>query len=221
MSAIDITGEAVVFDLDGTLLDTLEDLAWSVNRVLAALGCPEHPIGAYRQFVGDGAPMLIRRALPADRVDELADEALERFRRDYSEHMNDHTRPYPGIPELLDELSGRSVPMAIISNKPQAMIGPICEALLGCWSFALLAGQGGDYPKKPDPASSLAAARAFGLAPERCFFVGDSDVDMRTARAAAMQPLGAGWGFRGAAELRAAGALLILDEPADLLRGIG
>jgi phosphoglycolate phosphatase len=209
--------KAVLFDLDGTLLDTLDDLAAAVNRALISLGCPAHSVEAYRTFVGDGAATLIRRALPKDAAPSLHSRALAAFVEDYREHMIVETAPYPGVPELLDALSSLGTPMAVVSNKPDAMTQTLRDELLGSWSFGFVAGQREGAPKKPDPEIALQAARALGAEPSQCFFVGDSDVDITTGRRAGMIAVGVSWGFRGAKELEAAGAASVIDHPQELL----
>jgi phosphoglycolate phosphatase len=160
---------AVVFDLDGTLLDTLEDLADSMNAALAAEGYPMHPIEAYRYFVGNGIEALVCRTLPAEArdADTLArtKAALE---AEYGRRWNAKTRPYAGVPELLDELSRRQVPMAILSNKPESFTLLTVGELLARWSFAQVRGARPDIARKPDPAGALAIAVELGLDPAAC-----------------------------------------------------
>lgn len=209
---------AVVFDLDGTLVDTLEDLAESANETLRALEAPIHPIHAYRQMVGGGIRRLLERALPEGRRDEATVvAALERMRTIYGARWAQVSRPYPGIPELLDALSARGVPMAVLSNKPHEFTVEMVQALLQRWSFGAVYGARADVPLKPDPTGALAVAELLGEPPALCAYLGDSDVDMFTARRAGMLAVGAAWGFRGAAELRAAGAELVIDEPTALM----
>lgn len=207
---------AVVFDLDGTLVDTLADIGHAMNAALAALGQPGHPFEAYRGFIGEGVRRLAERALPPGRGD-LVDAATAEFRRVYGEHLLDRTRPYPGVPELLDGLVAAGVPLAVLSNKPDPATRRIVESLFARWPFAEIGGERPGVPRKPDPAAALAIADALGVAPARCLFVGDSGIDVATARAAGMVAVGAGWGFRGADELRAAGADVVLGAPPELL----
>lgn len=212
---------AVVFDLDGTLLDTLADIASALNTVLAERGWPTHDDAAVATFVGDGLPMLMRRALPVDRVDAELDGCVVRLREVYGRGWGERTRPFPGVPALLDALTERALPRAILSNKPHEHTVPIVEALLADWRFDPLWGARPRYPHKPDPASALALAEALGRAPRECVFVGDTAVDMHTARAAGMTAVGVRWGLRSTDELRAAGAAVILESPLDLLRLFG
>jgi phosphoglycolate phosphatase len=207
---------AVVFDLDGTLLNTLEDLADASNTVLAALGHPIHPAESYKQFVGDGVAALVRRALPAAAQEDFA-RALEMMREEYETHLHLKTRPYPGIPELLDELAARAVPMAVLSNKPDKFCQMTMQDFFGDWTWAAVVGESARYPRKPDPAGAKAIADRLGIAPGEFLFVGDSPMDMQCALGAGMTPVGATWGFRERDTLAAAGGKVFIDEPGELL----
>ncbi|MHC4933228.1 MAG: HAD family hydrolase [Planctomycetota bacterium] len=209
---------AVMFDLDGTLLDTLEDLADSMNAVLERLGLPGHPVEAYRHFVGDGMPNLVRRALPDDRRDGAAVElGSQAMREEYGTRWRAKTRPYDGVPELLDALLDRGLGVTILSNKPDDFTRMTVEALLPHWDFRVVRGVLPEVPRKPDPTAALRIAEELGIPPGEFLYCGDTDTDMRTAVAAGMVPLGALWGFRDAEELRAAGASVLLERPQDLL----
>lgn len=210
---------AVVFDLDGTLLDTLEDLADALNHVLQARGLPTHPLKAFRYFVGNGAAMLVSRALPSDqRGDALHADCLAAFREEYSANWNVKTRPYPGIPELLDGLAARGIAMAVLTNKPQHFAELCVRAHFTDRRFAMILGQRDGVPMKPDPAGSREVLQSLNVPARACLYVGDSDVDMTTARNADMLPVGALWGFRSEEELREAGAVEVIAHPTDLLR---
>lgn len=210
--------EAVIFDLDGTLLDTLADLAESANAALQAVGAPPHPLASYRQLVGGGVRRLMERALPEHRRDDATvAAAVEAMRAQYALRWAATSRPYPGIPALLDALAAQGVPVGVLSNKPHDFTVKMVAALLAPWAFRAVAGAQPGVPLKPDPASALALADALGVPPARCALVGDSDVDMLTARAAGMRAVGAAWGFRGPEELVAAGADLLLHRPSALL----
>ena len=209
---------AVIFDLDGTLLDTLADIADSANRVLAGRDCPTHPADAYRQFVGEGLRRLFERALPADRRrPELVAECVAGFREAYAEHWNVRTRPYDGVPELLDALSARNVMMAVLSNKPDGFTRRCVDEYLSRWRFEAVPGQREGVPRKPDPAGALEIAARLGVATGRFLYLGDSATDMRTARSAGMRAVGAAWGFRSVDELESAGAEAIIQRPIELL----
>lgn len=208
----------VLFDLDGTLLDTLEDIGGSVNRVLARRHLPVHPIAAYRDFVGDGARVLIQRALPEGRRDEATvRDGLTEYREVYARHWNESTRPYDGIPDLLDALSERALKLGILSNKPHDMTRRCVAHYLARWSFAAVLGQREEVARKPDPSGALEAARLMGLHPADILYVGDTATDMETAAAAGMFSVGVTWGFRPEAELRAHGARAVAHHPSEIL----
>ncbi|MCB1231345.1 MAG: HAD family hydrolase [Verrucomicrobiae bacterium] len=212
--------KAVLFDLDGTLLDTLGDIAASGNAVLRKRGLPEHEVDAYRQFVGDGMMNLARRIFPPDQTpaegSEL-DQATAEYKAEYARHWLGTTRPYDGIAELLDALVARGIKLGVVSNKAHAFTGECIEAFVGDWSWSAVIGQRDGIPHKPDPAGALEAAREMGVTPEECAFVGDSGVDMQTGSRAGMKAIGVLWGFRGEAELRENGAAAVIERPEDLL----
>lgn len=209
---------AVIFDLDGTLLDTLEDIADSANRVLAGRGFPPHPTQDYGFFVGDGVRKLVERMLPPrEKSEALIEACLAEMREEYGRNWNVKTRPYSGIPELLDTLRGRGVKQAVLSNKPEELTRACVAELLSDWTFDAVAGHTTGVPHKPDPTGALLVARQLGVAPAGVVVVGDSDIDVKTAVNAGMYPAGATWGFRPLEELSAAGARALLDRPADLL----
>ncbi len=213
---------AVIFDLDGTLLDSLADLADAMNAVLAAAGLPVHPVDAYRLFVGEGIETLVRRALPEDRRGEAAlGPYVAAMAAEYDRRCLAKTRPYPGIPELLDALGARGVPLAILSNKPHGPTREMVTALLGRWAFAAVLGARPGVPKKPDPAGAVELAGLLAVPPAEILYVGDTATDMATAAAAGMFGVGVLWGFRSAAELRAAGAKALVKEPRELLALVG
>lgn len=213
-----MTYEAVVFDLDGTLLDTLDDLAASVNRVLGARGFPEHPVDAYRYFVGSGTYSLMRAALPEEeRGDDLASSCLAELMTDYSENWKVKTHLYDGITELLDGLAGRNVRTAILSNKPHEFTVLCVREFMPQWEFEIILGQRDGVPPKPDPVSALEIAARLGLEPGRILYAGDSSVDMDTAVNAGMFPVGVLWGFRGKDELVEHGAAATVENPTQLL----
>jgi phosphoglycolate phosphatase len=213
-----MTIQAVIFDLDGTLLDTLADLAAAANRVLARRGFPQHDVDAYRWFVGEGSAVLIKRALPAEeRTPERIQASLQELLNDYGRNWRGQTRPYNGIPELLQALAERHVPMAVVTNKPHRFAAPIIDHYFEKTVFYDVLGQRDGVPKKPDPYQALAAAHKMGAVPQHCIFLGDSAIDMETARRAGMIAVGAGWGFRPASELRDAGAGHVIGHPSDLI----
>ena len=209
--------QAVIFDLDGTLVDTLSDIASACNHTLAHAGLPTHSLDAYRRFVGGGARVLVERALPAHALGEL-DVLLEDFRTHYLAHLIVESTPYPEINTLLTTLTKQNIPMAILSNKPHAMVLKIVDHFFSNIPFVAVQGQKPDIPKKPDPTSVLTISQELGLPPEQIAYVGDSDVDIDTALAAKMRAVGVQWGFRGRAELESRGAEHILETPSDLLQ---
>ncbi len=213
---------AVLFDLDGTLLDTLDDLADSVNMALAELGLPGHDRERFRTMVGNGIRKLAVRALPPEFTDEAGLAAVAAsIARMYSANAVVKTRPYPGIPGLLRALATRNVPMAVLTNKPHDLAVRVVATLLPDTAFATVQGETRRFPPKPDPASALDLCSRFGWRPAEVLFVGDSDVDMLTAANAGMVSAGVTWGFRGREELESAGANHLFDHPEGIARLFG
>ena len=210
---------AVLFDLDGTLADTIDDLAGAVNRCLARRGLPEHDRALFKVMVGDGFRNLITRALPEDlRSEDYIEATRAEAAEDYAGRCLERTRPYPGIPELLSNLARRGLPFGVLSNKPDALTKKVVAGLFPTMTFALVRGESPEFPRKPDPASALDACARLGARAAETLYLGDSGVDMRTAKAAGFLALGALWGFRGEAELREAGADALLASPLDLIQ---
>lgn len=211
--------QAVCFDLDGTLLDTLADIATAANRALAAEGLPQHPMESYRRFVGDGVATLCRRAVPSAQSgdDVLNARCVEHFHREYQQCWREQTLLYPGIADLLDELTRRKVPLSVLSNKPHSFVQQCMRHYLADWPFRIALGQREGVPHKPDPTAALEIAAHLAIAPGDFLYLGDSNTDMRTARAAGMRAIGAAWGFRSREELLAAGAESVIDRPQALL----
>ncbi|HIW74250.1 MAG TPA: HAD family hydrolase [Firmicutes bacterium] len=207
---------AVVFDLDGTLADTLQDLAETANAALEEQGLPPRPPEDYPQLVGSGLEKLVERAAPS--ASAARREAVRQsFLRLYAANCLRHTRPYDGMPETLAALRGRGIPLLVVTNKPDVQARAIVESLFGCGLFAGIYGNRDGRRVKPDPALTLAALASVGAPPAEALFVGDSDVDVLTARNAGMRAAGAVWGFRGEEELRRAGADFLLHKPAEIL----
>jgi len=210
--------KAALFDLDGTLLDTLRDIADCVNKAVSSLGFPEHEIEAYKYFVGDGEDVLVSRALPEDHRDRnTVDYVLAFFHDLYDTHWGDYTHPFPGIPEMLDAITKARIRMAICSNKGQKFVEATVTTLLANWHFDVVLGAQPDIPTKPDPQGVLQIVSQMNMKSADFLYLGDSGVDMKTATAAGMHPVGVLWGYRKAEELLAAGAKALVKKPADVL----
>lgn len=210
--------KAVIFDLDGTLLNTLEDLADSMNCVLKRNRLPEHNLAAYRYFVGDGIEMLVRRALPFEVASENDFQRFVReMKSEYASRWLLKTRPYPGVPEMLAAFAAAGIAMAVLSNKPDDASNEIVKSLLPNIDFRIVLGATPERPKKPDPSAALEIASRLGISPEDFLFMGDTSIDMQTACAAGMFPVGALWGFRPAEELIASGAKVLAAEAQNLI----
>ena len=209
---------AIIFDLDGTLLDTLDDLADSMNAALQQLGFAQHDVASYRTFVGDGVEMLARRALPPHVLDEqTVQECVRLMREEYGGRWAVKTRPYEGIPELLGTLAKRAVTCTVLSNKPDKYTQITINHFFAPGTFRIVLGARDDYSRKPDPAGAFLITQQLGVPPEEVVYVGDTDTDMQTATRAGMIAVGALWGFRSAGELRAHGARHLCAAPLDLL----
>ena len=214
-----MTFEAVVFDLDGTLLDTLADIGNSANEVLVTYDLPPYDLPRYREFVGDGVAMLFTRALPESmRTNERIAECVARFSEVYARRWHEQTHPYDGVHELLSTLASRGVKLTVLSNKPHAFTVKYVAEFFPRTKFELVLGQREGVPRKPDPAGAHEIISCLKLPPGKILYLGDSGVDMRTAVAARMFPLGAAWGFRSRDELTKCGAQEVIDAPLDMLR---
>ena len=208
----------VCFDLDGTLLDTLEEIAVSANTVLEREGFPTHDIASYRYHVGDGVRRLIERILPSSNQSECEIEALtQKLEAEYAARANKLTQIYDGITELLDSLKSQGIALAVLSNKPHSLTIDCMHRFFPKHSFQCIRGQQADTPRKPDPAGAFLVADSLGLPCNRILYVGDTDVDMQTAKAANMTAVGVLWGFRDREELLQHGADHIVDTPAAIL----
>lgn len=208
--------QAVIFDLDGTILNTIDDLADSANHVLAASGYPTHPTERYKTFVGNGIPKLIERMLPLGTSDEIRARTLAAFQAYYSAHKNDKTAPYEGIPALLAALRAQGVKCCVLSNKQHDLSVSIVRHHFGENTFDLILGQSEAFPPKPDPTSCNHIIDLLAIPKRAVLYVGDSNVDMQTAANAGLVKCGVSWGFRRVEELRAEGADYIADTPADI-----
>ena len=205
---------AVLFDLDGTLLDTLDDIAEASNHALACFGFPAHPHGAYRKFVGEGVSALFQNALPPDRrTEDWIGRCVVQFRESYAQRWNVHTKPYAGVLELLAALRAQSIRCAVLSNKPHIFTCQCVEAQLSGHKFDVVLGQRDGVPRKPDPSAAREIAARMSLPSHSFLYLGDTGVDMRTAVAAGMYPVGALWGFRPREELVEHGARVLVEHP--------
>ncbi len=207
---------AVVFDLDGTLADTLATIAGVANFALRELGLPTHPLPAFNRFVGDGIAKLAERVLPRGHEARLP-ELLAVMRARYATHVLDSARLYDGIEELLAALAQRGAPLGVLSNKPDALTLQTVAGLGIAGRFTAIRGQREGCPPKPDPTAALEMAAQFGCSPTEVLYVGDTGTDMETARRAGFVPLGVLWGFREQAELEASGARFLAAHPREVL----
>ena len=210
----------IIFDLDGTLLDTLDDLAAAANEALTERGLPTHETDTYRQFIGRGVENLVRRAIgePHPDIDGETAACLAIFQETYSRQWNVRSTPYEGVAELLDELTQRKCQLAVLSNKPHDFAVKCVSHFFGKWEFEPVFGQRPDVPHKPDPTAVHEIISALATSHEQSIYVGDSDVDMETAGRSGVTSAGACWGFRTADELKSAGADHLLHHPLDLLK---
>ena len=214
--------KAAVFDLDGTLVNSLDDLADSANATLRAHSFPMHEVEAYRYFVGDGTRKLMERILPQERAADT--DFVEHFMSDYKDcyarNLLQKTKPYDGIMEMLEELRRRGIPMAVCTNKHQSAAETIVEALFPHDTFWEIIGDQEGLPRKPDPQKVLHIMRNFGVTGEQTAYFGDTDVDMDTARNAGAFAVGVLWGFRPEEELVAHGADILLTHPMELFEKV-
>ncbi len=211
--------KAVIFDLDGTLLNTLTDIADSMNAILRSRGFPEHPVDQYKYFVGDGMETLVRRTIPEQyRNEKFINDCLSELKKEYSRRWNNKTIPYDGIEDLLTSLSEKNVPMAILTNKPHNFAVQTINCFLPRWEFPVILGAKPEIPKKPDPTGALLIADTLNIAPDKILYLGDTDTDMETATRAGMYPVGILWGFRNRDELLRAGAKELIQTPTEVLR---
>ena len=217
-----MTYSAVLFDLDGTLLDTLADIGGAVNTALASLGFPQHPLPAYRYFVGEGIEVLAQRVLPQDRrTDADVAACLAAINREYGAGLLVKTKPFDGIVEMLTQCARKKMKLAVVSNKPHDLALRSVAAHFAGDLFAAILGERKGVPTKPDPSIALEAAKILSVNNDHCIYVGDSGIDMQTAVNAGMYPVGVLWGFRDADELLACGAKTLITKPMDLLGLLG
>ena len=208
--------KAVIFDLDGTLTNTIADLAGAVNHVLQKNGYPTHREDEYFYFVGTGSYNLVKKASPDGLTEEKLLSMVDEFFEFYGEHYLDKTVPYDGVPEMLSALKEKGIALAVCSNKIQNMTEKVCEKFFD-GTFTYTFGQNDRFPLKPDPACPLWIAEQFGAEPSETIFVGDSGVDMVTGKNAGFTAVGVSWGFRSAEELKENGSDYIINKASELI----
>ena len=209
--------KAIIFDLDGTLIDSIIDIALCANIVLKEFNLPTHEIDAYRNFVGGGALFLIENCMPKNSSKQQISEVLERFKIVYDNEEHDNTKPYEGIYDLLKSLIKQNIKVGVLSNKPHYFTCKYIEEFFKDLELDEIHGQKEKIPRKPHPIGAIEIANSFNISCENIFFVGDSDVDMKTAKNANMKAVGVEWGFRGPKELIENGADYIVKTPKDIL----
>lgn len=209
----------LVFDLDGTLLDTLQDIGEAMNRVLARHGFPEHRMDSYRYLVGRGVTQLVRSALPVEAAREelVIQGVLADLRNEYTVQQEKHTALYPGIADLLDRLSESNYKLAVLSNKPHELTQQVVRRHLGRWDFVTVLGAREGVPVKPDPAAVYDVLADLQLTGREVLYLGDTDTDMQTAERSGLVAVGVEWGFRKRDELLRSGARYIIRHPMDTL----
>jgi phosphoglycolate phosphatase len=207
----------LIFDLDGTLVDSLRGIAQSLNRALTQLGLPTHPPEAVRGFIGNGSRVLARRAAPAAADEVVVGQIESLFKADYDVTWPDGTRAYEGIAGLLGALQSQGFPLAVLSNKPHPFTTVIVEKIFPEIRFEVVLGQLPGIPHKPDPSGALEIANLLGRLPEECVLIGDSTMDLETAANAGMRAIAVTWGFHDRGRLEAAGAKSFADAPQELL----
>lgn len=210
-----------VFDLDGTLVDSLTDLAQSVNKGLKKAGCMEQPVENYKRYVGNGREVMVRLAMGEKSKDErLLKIAMDTFNTEYAIHCNDNTKGYDGCDKMLEILSENGIKTAVLSNKPNEFVGDIVAKVYPNHTFTEAWGQKAEYKRKPDKEALIAMLDMHGIKPDECIYIGDSDVDVLTAQNAGVRMAGVEWGFRGKEELMATGAPFVASTAEELLEYI-
>lgn len=210
--------KGVIFDLDGTLANSIEDIADSMNQVLEENNFPTHDYATYKTFVGRGVRTLVEKSLPLENRDaKEIEKNFDRMMQVYDENCIAKTCLYPGIKDLLDALSERGIKISVFSNKANELTQKVVKVLLADWKLEYVLGAGGDIPRKPDPKGAILISEKMGIDPSELMYIGDSGVDMATAQNSGMHAVGVLWGFRDMEELLTNGAQTILEKPMDLM----
>lgn len=209
--------KCLIFDLDGTLLDSITDIAICMNEVLESLNLKTYEISEYKYFVGYGVDVLVKNVLQDQIAKSKQDEVVKRFKAKYDDNLHKNTLPYEGIFELLDELNKQECKLAVLSNKPDLMTKKYIQTIFKDYKYLEVHGQKDGVPKKPDPIQALNIAKSLNENPSDIFFIGDTKVDMQTAKSANMTAIGVLWGFRDEKELNEFGADFIVKHPMEIL----
>jgi len=210
--------EGIIFDLDGTLIHTIEDIAGAANVLFDRHGLPTHDVSYYLKWIGSGAIKFIERALGEDVDHEQLMDYVAEFKEIYGNNLHDKSRVYDGIPEVLNELTNRGIRFSILSNKPHKLTEQVAQFYLSHWSFHPVFGQREGVPRKPDPAGALEIAQLMNIEPGKILFVGDSDNDILTAQAAGMIPLGVTWGYGRLDNQAIDGMGDLIGKPSEILQ---
>ncbi len=210
--------EGVIFDLDGTLVHTIEDISGAANKMFEKHGLPTHDVSHYLKWIGNGAVKFIEKALTTDVEEKQLMAYVAEFKEIYGQNLHHKSKVYDGIPDVLDELESRSIKLSILSNKPHRLTRIVSDYYLSKWPFNPVFGQRETVPRKPDPSAAIEISKIMGLDPERILFIGDSDNDILTAMAAGMVPLGVSWGYGRLVNEPVSGMGELISQPADILR---
>jgi phosphoglycolate phosphatase len=210
--------EGIIFDLDGTLVHTIEDIAGAANVLFARHGLPVHDIEYYLKWIGNGAVKFIERAHGKPVGKEQLRAYVSEFKEIYAGNLHDKSRVYSGISDVLDELVERGIKISVLSNKPHLLTREVCAYYLSDWPFDPVLGQREEVPRKPDPAAAFEIAEHMGVAPGNILFVGDSDNDILTAQAAGMIPLGVSWGYGRLVNHPLEGMGTLAEKPSEILK---
>ena len=210
--------EGVIFDLDGTLIHTIEDIAGAANMLFAKHGLPEHDIEYYLKWIGNGAVKFIERAYGRPVSEKQLRAYVSEFKEIHAENLHNKSRVYESVPEMLDELVDRGLKISVLSNKPHLLTREVCDFYLNQWPFDPVLGQREEVRRKPDPAAAFEIAEGWGIAPEKILFVGDSDNDILTAQAAGMMPLGVSWGYGRLLNNPIEGMGTLAEKPEEILK---